>query len=244
MQAVRGALWAARDPAKAEPMRKYMKSAMPFLGVQKPERTKALRPIWRALELCEEIEVREAVSAIWEAAEYREERYAALELLDLPRARKYLDGEAIPLFERLVTEGAWWDLVDACSGPIGAALEHDPEALQLALRCWAGGPDLWLRRSAMIAQLRLKAKTDFFLLVELVETALDSPGLESPLPMRDARFFLHKGAGWALRAYAWTAPDVVATYLETAELPPLTRREAERNLGRVRRRGRLADSSG
>ena len=48
---VTAALSAAADPAKAPGMQAYMKSQLPFLGVQKAARTRALRPVFAATAL-------------------------------------------------------------------------------------------------------------------------------------------------------------------------------------------------
>src|SRR4051812_1772388 len=77
---LRAALRAAADPAKAPAMQAYMKSSMPYHGVPVP----ALRPICKQIfadvDLPSAVAWRHEVLAIWRAAEYREERYAAIEL--------------------------------------------------------------------------------------------------------------------------------------------------------------------
>ena len=84
------------------------------------------------------------------------------------------------------------------------------------LRRWSMDDDIWRRRSTLIAQLRLKRRTDEKLLFELIEPSLDS-----------REFFLRKAIGWALREYSKTAPARVARYVEKeSRLSPLSRREA------------------
>ena len=51
-----------------------------------------------------------AAAALWRAAEFREERYAAQALVGLPVARGVL--HLLPLLEEMITTGAWWDFVD------------------------------------------------------------------------------------------------------------------------------------
>lgn len=231
-RAVREALEAVADPDKAGAMQAYMKSEMPYLGVQKPERARTLRPILAALEVNGPASLAEAAAELWDAADYREERYAALDVLDARRHRKHHTWALKPLLIRFITEGAWWDLVDACSGPVGRLLLDAPDAMRRELRAWARGPDLWLRRSTMIAQLRFKTDLDFALLDEVIQSSLTAPGLESPLVEKDQRFFLAKAAGWALRTHARVDPDRVRQYLaDQPELPKLTRREAAKHLG-------------
>lgn len=229
--AVRRALEAVAIPEDAGPMQAYMKSAMPYLGVKKPARVAALKPIFAALPVDGPDALAENVEALWSQAIFREERYAALDLLDAARHRKHHQLSLLPLLERIITEGAWWDHVDACARPNRNLLERAPEPMRARLRSWARGSDLWLRRSAMIAQLRRKTELDFELLCELIQTALESPGLHNPLPPKTERFFLHKAAGWALRDHAHTAPEAVRAYLaQNQDLPRLTRREASKHL--------------
>ena len=51
IEAIRRELEARADPAKAPEMRAYMKSEMPFLGVQKPGRTEVARIVFAAQPL-------------------------------------------------------------------------------------------------------------------------------------------------------------------------------------------------
>ncbi|HEY7976518.1 MAG TPA: DNA alkylation repair protein, partial [Ktedonobacterales bacterium] len=111
--ALRAELAHAANPDKAEPMRAYMKSAMPYLGVAAPQvraicrRALARRPLasfddWRA-----------AMLALWREARYREERYAAIELAGDRSMRAYQTLAALPIYEEMIVSGAWWDYVDA-----------------------------------------------------------------------------------------------------------------------------------
>jgi 3-methyladenine DNA glycosylase AlkD len=87
------------------------------------------------------------------------------------------------------------------------------------LRDWARSPDRWLRRSALIAQLGARERTDTALLTEVVEANA-----------ADREFFVRKAIGWALRDFARTDPDWVRRFLADHELSPLSRREAAKHL--------------
>jgi 3-methyladenine DNA glycosylase AlkD len=106
IEAIRAGLAERADPAKAPDMQRYMKSGMPFRGVQKPGRVKLAREVFEPLS-------REAwlttVRTLWHEAEFREERYMALAVLKDRRYRAYRDMSAVPLYEELIVEGAWWD---------------------------------------------------------------------------------------------------------------------------------------
>ena len=79
--AIRAALHSARDPVKAGPMQAYVKSAMPCLGVHKPEQIKVLKPVLQAHPLPDAKTWRATVLTTFREATYREEWFAALELL-------------------------------------------------------------------------------------------------------------------------------------------------------------------
>ena len=115
---------------------------------------------------------------LWREAAYREERYAAIALTGLPVARGAL--ELLPLYEEMITTGAWWDLVDGVAGRIRDLLLAHPAQLAPVLRDWARSPDRWLRRSAVIAQLGARERTDRTLLTEVIEVERRGPGVLRP----------------------------------------------------------------
>jgi hypothetical protein len=85
--AVRAALKAAARPNKAPGMQAYMRSAMPFRGVPSPEQRRIWREVFSAHRLDGFDEWQRVALELWRGAAFREERYAALGLTDLPRYR-------------------------------------------------------------------------------------------------------------------------------------------------------------
>ena len=77
---LRAELARASDPKKTAAMQAYMKSAMPYWGVQTVELRAISRRVFAAHRLETPAEWRDACLGIWRAAKYREERYAAIEL--------------------------------------------------------------------------------------------------------------------------------------------------------------------
>jgi 3-methyladenine DNA glycosylase AlkD len=211
---IRSGLAELADPAKAPDMQAYMKSSMPFYGVQKPARVKLARAVFVDLDTFEAW--RSTVLELWHGATFREERYMALAVLRDRRYRHFRTLDALGLYEELIVTGAWWDFVDeVATGPLGELLP----GVAPALREWSVDDDLWKRRAAIIAQVRRKRETDFALLTACIE------------PNRaDREFFIRKAIGWALRAYAWVEPEAVIGYCDTHELSPLSRREALKNV--------------
>jgi 3-methyladenine DNA glycosylase AlkD/copper chaperone CopZ len=223
---IRAALRTAADPLKAEPMRAYMKSEMPFLGVQKPDRVRVLRPAFRAHVLPDRSCWESTIRRLWDDAAYREERYAAT---DLAQVRCYApwtsDPASLPLYDHLIVSGAWWDHVDDIAiRLVGRVLRAHPVRTAPLIRAWSRDPDRWRRRSAVICQVGCGEETDVELLRECVLATLDDPD-----------FFLRKGIGWALRQHAKTDPTWVRTFVSIHgdRLSPLSRREALKHLVRL-----------
>ncbi|MEW5740171.1 MAG: DNA alkylation repair protein [Myxococcota bacterium] len=227
LRALRAAYAAEGDPRRARDMQAYMKSAMPFHGVPMA-RTRALaRELVKDARPADAQQLWAAVRALWHGAKFREERYAALELLSRPWARKLESPDALPLYEELISTGAWWDLVDELAAHrVGSLLAQWPDEVKSVLRRWSRGGDLWLRRAAIIAQLRHREATDVDLLFEVIEPAVG-----------EKEFFLKKAIGWALRELARWKPRDVERWLSEHEgrAAGLTVREARRGLERGRR---------
>ncbi len=219
---VRAALRGAAEPEKAAAMQAYMKSALPFYGVARPRLVAALRPVWAAHPVTGRASWEADVRALWDGAEHREERYAALGLLAARAGRPWHDPDLVPLLEHLVVTGAWWDLVDDLAGHhVGPTLRGHRGEVTPVIRRWAVADDLWLRRTAVLCQLGARDAVDRDLLVEVIAANAGS-----------AEFFLRKAIGWALRDLAHHDPAWVRAYLDTAgdTLSPLSRREAARHL--------------
>ena len=123
----------------------------------------------------------------------------------------------LALLRHLITTGAWWDHVDElASRPLGDLLRSHPGTVTPLLRGWAHEEDLWLRRSAIIAQLFSREATDLALLTEAIEASI-----------ADRDFFARKAIGWALRQYAHTDAAWVQAFVAAhPDLSPLSRREA------------------
>ena len=221
--AMRSALAAAADPERAPRMQAYMKSAMPYRGITSPGMRAITKRVFaeHPLESCEQW--RAAVLELWRDARFREERYAAIGLLADKRHRDCRTPDVLPLYEEMITTGAWWDYVDEIAHHVGELLRSHPEQVGPLMRAWSADQDLWKRRVSIICQISFRKNTDLDLLYA---------NIEPNLPEKD--FFIRKAIGWALRAYAWTDPEEVARYVAANEsrLSGLSRREALKNVNK------------
>jgi 3-methyladenine DNA glycosylase AlkD len=219
-KAVRLALQEAAEPGKAEPMQAYMKSVMPFLGVRALPRRAALKRVFAGHRLESAPEWRRAVLTLWREAEFREERYAAIELAGYHFYRQFQTLYTIPMYEEMIVTGAWWDLVDElATHRVGGLLATYPDSMRSMMLEWAHDDDLWKRRTAILSQNRFRQRTDTALLFACIEPSLS-----------DNDFFARKAIGWALREYAKTNPGEVIRYVKAKGISGLSRREALKNL--------------
>lgn len=220
---IREALRWVADPARAPGMRAYMKSEMPYLGVAAVPLRKICRALFKGLEWSDAAAWQADVLEIWRGAEFREERYAAIELSGVREARRFQELSALPPYEEMIVAGAWWDYVDVIAGHrLWAILQREGTGMKRAMFAWSADANMWKRRSAILCQLKAKEQTDLDFLYACIEPSLDSK-----------EFFLRKAIGWALRQYAWTDPEEVRRYVarNEARLSGLSRREALKNIG-------------
>jgi 3-methyladenine DNA glycosylase AlkD len=223
---VRERLAAAADPERAGPMQAYMKSVMPYRGVTSLPLRALCRAAYDERPLPDRAAWESCVRALWDGADYREERYAALALTRHRLYRAYQDPATIDLYRHLVVSGAWWDLVDPlASHNIGDLLTSHPTEVTPVVRAWAVDDDLWLRRTAMICQLHRKDGTDVDLLREALEANLEDS-------RHGREFFVRKALGWALRQHARVDPDWVRGFVAEHgdRMSGLSRREALKHL--------------
>ena len=221
--AVRAALTEAGDPGRAAQQQAYMKSELPYVGLGAPALKALLRPLLVEHRFVDRAQWEAAVLELWEDAEHREEWYAAIALLRHRSYRAWLDPDLLPLLEQLVRTGAWWDVVDEVAAhPVGQVLLDHRAAATPVIERWSVDPDsLWVRRTAMLAQLRHREQTDTDLLERVLVANLDDTAY-------GREFFVRKALGWALRQHARTDAAWVLTFVSTHadRLSGLSRREA------------------
>ncbi|GAA1450768.1 DNA alkylation repair protein [Mycobacterium cookii] len=225
--AVRAALAANGDPRRAAQQQAYMKSDLPYVGLSAPELRALLRPSLVEHRFVDRGSWEAAVLELWDDVTHREEWYSAVALLRHRTYRVWLDPDLLPLLEHLVRIGAWWDVVDEiASHVIGQVLLDHRAAVTPVMDAWSVDTDsMWVRRTAMLAQLRHGEDTDTDLLERVLVANLDDTAY-------GREFFVRKALGWALRQHARTDPAWVRAFVDTYadRLSGLSRREALKHL--------------
>ncbi len=211
------------DPAKAPAMASYMKTTQPFLGVPTPMRTAMLKQMGDRFAPADQKSYARGVMALWKLP-HREEQYCAISLAR--RYEQFITPTALPLYERMVREGAWWDFVDEIAvNLVGAVYGNFRAQTRPVIERWIDDDDMWIRRTALLSQLKHKRETDA---AQLFEHCLKRA--------HEPEFFIRKAIGWALREYSKTDPRAVRAFLtkNRRQLSNLSHAEASKHLARAR----------
>jgi len=215
---VRKGLVANANPERARGAQAYMKSEMPYRGLDSKTLRKIERDGWKRYPIKDATELEAIVLEFWDNAEYREERYVAQETLT--KYQKYLTMDHVPLIRHLIVTGAWWDHVDGIAKfNVGGLLAAYPKPMTAELKRWIKDDHLWIRRAAVLSQLAFKDKTDTELLFSFCSQCLE-----------ETTFWMRKAIGWALREYSKTDPVAVREFIEKNRdrMSGLTYREASK----------------
>ncbi len=217
-QAIGEAFSAHRDPGRAEQMSAYMKNRFPFVGISSPGRRQLMKSALAGLPRPEESDLEHLARLCWERPE-REYQYAAID--QLRKATKRLSAEFLSHLRWLIVTKSWWDSCDPLAGTVvGGIVRRFPDSVPVMER-WIGDDNLWLRRAALLHQLKWKEGCDQERLFRYCR-----------LTMADGDFFIRKAIGWALRQHARVAPEEVARFLveNRSQLSGLSFREAAKHL--------------
>lgn len=204
---------------KSVEMAAYMKTTMPFYGIQKPDRVPIYKAIKKAFQPENQKEYEAMVLALW-ALPHREEKYTALEVA--LQHKKFITTNSLDLYEQLIREGAWWDFVDVIAVHlVGQTLLDSRKEVKPLMDKWIKDQDMWIRRTAILSQNRHKKETDEGMLFGYCKKR-----------MHEREFFIAKAIGWALREYSYTNPKAVKQFLNDNknELAPLSVREGGKRL--------------
>lgn len=115
-----------------------------------PDVRRTVRTVARESAVRSREDVLGVATALW-PAQVHERCLAAVELLVAHAG--VLVGADLDMLEALLRAAGTWALVDPLAEKVvGDVVERDPVAADVLDR-WAGDPDLWLRRSALLALL-------------------------------------------------------------------------------------------
>ncbi|MDQ1000108.1 3-methyladenine DNA glycosylase AlkD [Neobacillus niacini] len=203
-----------RNEENAGPMKKYMKDHFPFLGIKSPLRKELEKQFFKETGILKEGFNKDFVIGLWEKDE-REYQYTAITYMG--KFIKKLPKDIFPFLERLITTKSWWDSVDSIAPLVGELAQKYPEVIEETIDSWSVHDNFWLRRTAILFQLKYKQQTNEDLLYDYIVKNADSK-----------EFFIQKAIGWALREYSKTNPVSVKAFMEGNKLAPLSVREGSK----------------
>lgn len=216
---IRETLQQAANAQRADAMSAYMKNRFPFFGIATPERRRHVKPKLACMgRTPDPAWLLELAETLWSFDE-RECQYVATDLL--VRHAPRIDAAHEGRIAGLIRAKSWWDTVDPLATHVYGDLMFRCPALLPVIHAYAEHEDLWLRRVAILHQLRYGTSTDVQRLDEVLQANL-----------AHADFFVRKAMGWALREYAYTDPVWVRNWLveHHGAISPLTHREASKHL--------------
>lgn len=199
------------------PMEKYMKNNFKFLGIKSVERRELSKDFLRKEK---DIINWEEVFYLWELEE-REFQYIALDYLKA--RKKFLKIDDLENLLKLAKKKPWWDTIDLLAPLVGEAIFDFKDKNKLMLDL-SKDENMWLRRIAILHQLKFKEDTDEKLLEEIIKNNFGSK-----------EFFINKAIGWILREYSKTNNIWVRNFLDEYKdvLSPLSIREGSKILAKL-----------
>lgn len=196
-------------------MSAYMKNKFTFLGIAKPERAVLSRPLIKQIKQAAEFDW-DYITQLWNLPE-REFQYLAVDCL-LAMANR-LQKDDIEKIADLITQKSWWDTVDNLAAITGILCSKYPALIESHILAWSAGTTIWLKRVAVLFQLKYREKTDTELLSRII--------CENS---QTKEFFINKAIGWVLREYSKTDKAWVRVFIATHSLHPLSVREGSKYL--------------
>jgi 3-methyladenine DNA glycosylase AlkD len=188
-------------PARAAHDRAYLKSDLRFYGAPVPEIRRAAADFGRDHPDLTHAELRAIIGALY-ATDWHEYRSVAIALL--ARYAALLREADLPWLAGLVRMSDTWAHVDwLAADVIGGVVERYPVGLK-RLPVWAKDSSVWVRRTALLAQLRVLSRGagDFDLFARLAAGMLE-----------EREFFIRKAIGWILREVSKTRPGLAYGFL-------------------------------
>ncbi|GJM62351.1 DNA alkylation repair protein [Persicobacter diffluens] len=213
-QPLRQAFEALANPDEQKSMKAYMKGQFDYYGIRAPERREAIKYFLKEARLPLADQLPDYLHYLWEQPE-REWQYMGIELIQ--KMKKKWGPEFILTLEELVLQKSWWDTIDfLATHGVGAHFQRFPEQMKDYVEKWCVQENIWLRRTAILYQLKYKQATDLPWQQWIIEQNLGTK-----------EFFLNKAIGWSLREISKTNAAWVEQFVEDhPELAQLSKTEA------------------
>lgn len=208
------------NESNAKQMAAYMKGHFEYYGVKTPARKDATKGLIRESKSMSLDDVIRVIHQLW-ILPHREMQMVAVDI-GIYHRKKWTE-DYLAFWLDLIKQKSWWDTVDMiASNVIGSIMTKlPPDHRKSYAQTWIKNDNMWIRRVALIYQLKYKDDTDADLLFDLIEQV-----------QHDKEFFISKAVGWSLRQYSKHDSESVSSFVEEHRetLQPLSVREASKYL--------------
>ena len=191
---------ALKDPIRAEGQQRYMKSQMPYFGIKTPEVKKITNQILKEFPIKSNKSYSDIIEYLFMNAKHREEWYVGSHIAI--KYKTYIIEENLSLYLKIIKLTQWWDIIDAVATNLVGTAIKDSEKFKLYLCSWIDDENMWIRRTAILSQLKYKNETNEDLLYELILKCA-----------HEKEFFIRKAIGWILREYSKSNPNSVKNFI-------------------------------
>ncbi len=204
------------NPNIARSQKAYMRNQFEFLGLTANKRREIQKKFFHNLEIND---LNKFIYKLWNLNK-RDYQYLGQELLY--SNHENFKAEDIKLFEYMIINKPWWDTIDFLSPKIlGKYFKLYPEEIEKNTQKWILSNNIWLKRSAILFQLKYKETLNTDLLYRIV------------VPLSNSKeFFINKAIGWVLREYGKTNKEWVIDFVKKNKLSNLSNREALKHINK------------
>ena len=210
------------DPEIAAGQKAYLKGRFEFFGLKMPDR-RAIDKEFLAENKLPPVEELYGLVREGFGYPYREIHYFVLDLAI--RQKKKLSPKHLEMAVLMITHQSWWDTVDLVASHIVGQLVLSYPELKDEVGSWITHEYMWMRRVAILYQLKYKTQTDAERLFQFCEMEAESE-----------EFFIRKAIGWSLREYSKIAPEPVIEFVKKhPELSGLSQREALKHIKKTKK---------
>lgn len=201
------------NPSIAEAQSKYMRYKFPFFGIMQKPLDEAYKEF---IALHGVVDKKDTLKFIQACISYPEREMWHIGMGHLRKNIKQVEKNHLNDFKDIIIRGDWWDVTDSmASGVVGDYLKKYPEYTTVMDR-WIKDENYWIRRTAILFQLKYKNEVDFDRLKKYIL-----------LCHHEKEFFIRKAIGWSLREYSKYNTKAVIDFIETHQdkLSPLSVKE-------------------
>ncbi|UBH22728.1 DNA alkylation repair protein [Macrococcus armenti] len=213
IQDIKNAYEPLRNEANRKQMESYMKNQFQFLGIKKSETAPIMRKLFKEFGLPNDKD--DVKQLVMNCFSEQEREYHYIGMIILNKSSELFHGEDLSFIKSIILTHTWWDSVDTIAPNIlGDIVKRSPE-VKLELCEWCLDDNFWLKRAALLHQLKFKQQMDLPLLEQMIDHLKE-----------DKEFFIRKAIGWILREYSKTDAAYVINFVQQHTLSNLSSKEA------------------